>query len=195
LVPPGIILAGSVSHFGPKAATNGEQCGEPRPRYEEGSNMDEFDHSSGHAGEDFGPFTILTYMIAFALCLMTCLLSLSEMQEVGPDVGAIVTFDPHDGPKHWEMPGIPARFTSAAAPRQGCALMPSVIAADGGSFVIEAKQMTRPPEFLVHWSGRRTDSGPQDCGGSADLTLSLIQLRALANVAGGFGVLHGFFPG
>jgi len=28
-----------------------------------------------------------------------------------------------------------------------------------------------------------------------DLMLSLIQLRALANVAGGFGIVHGLFPG
>ena len=157
--------------------------------------MDEFDHSSDRVGEDLGPFTLLTYLLAFTLCLMTCLLSLSEMQEVGPDVGEIVTFDPHDGPKRWEMPGIPARFASIAAPRQSCVLTPSVIAADGGSFVIEAKQLAHPPVFLVHWSGRRTDDGAQDCGRSADLLLSLIQLRALANVAGGFGVVHGLFPG
>jgi hypothetical protein len=157
--------------------------------------MDEFDHSSDRSGEDLGFFTLLTYLLAFALCLMTCLLSLSQMQEVGPDVGEIVTFDPHDGPKRWEMPGIPARFAGVAAPRQSCVLTPSVIAAGGGSFVIEAKQLDRPPVFLVHWLGRRTDEGAQDCGRSADLMLSLIQLRALANVAGGFGVVHGWFPG
>jgi len=157
--------------------------------------MDEFDHSSDRTGEDLGLFSLLTYLIAFALCLMTCLLSLSEMQEVGPDVGEIVTFDPHDGPKRWEMPGIAARFSSIAAPRQSCVLTPSVIAAGGGSFVIEAKQLAHPPVFLVHWSGSRTDDGAQDCGRAADLELSLIQLRALANVAGGFGVVHGWFPG
>jgi hypothetical protein len=157
--------------------------------------MDEFDHSSDSAGEDFGPFTLLTYLLAFALCLMTCLLSLSQMQEVGPDVGEIVTFDPHDGPKRWEMPGIPARLALVDTSRQSCLLMPSVIAAGGGSLVIEAKQLAHPPVFLVHWSGQRTDDGAQDCGRSADLLLSLIQLRALANVAGGFGVVHGWFAG
>ena len=155
--------------------------------------MDEFDHPFDRAGEDLGPFTILSYLIAFTLCLTTCLLSLSEMSQVGPDVGAIVTFDPHEGPKHWDQPGILARFTSPAAQRRDCVLMPSVIAATGGSFVIEARQTTRPPVFLVHWSGRRTDSEAQDCGRSADLTLQLMQLRALANVAGGFGVEHASF--
>lgn len=157
--------------------------------------MDEFDHSSDRARDDLGPFTLLTYLLAFALCLMTCLLSLSEMQEVGPDVGEIVTYDPHDGPKRWDMPGIPARMASSDTLGRSCVLTPSVIAAGGGSFVIEAKQLDHPPIFLVHWSGSCTDAGAQDCGRSADLLLSLIQLRALANVAGGFGVVHGWFPG
>lgn len=157
--------------------------------------MDEFDHSPGRAGEEFGPFTLLTYLLAFALCLTTCLLSLSQMQEAGPDVGEMVTFDPHDGPRRWEMPGISAPLASIAAAGQSCVLTPSVIADGGGSFVIESKRLTLPPVFLVHWSGRRTDNGAQDCGKSADLVLSLIQIRALANVAGGFGVVHGWFPG
>ena len=155
--------------------------------------MDEFDHPFDRAGEELGPFTTLSYMIAFTLCLTTCLLTLSHMSQIGPDVGEIVTFDPREGPKHWDQPGIPARFAPAATPRPDCVLMPSVISATGGSFVIEAKQTSLPPVFRVHWNGPRTDSGAQDCGRSADLMLPLVQLRALANVAGGFGVTHGFF--
>jgi hypothetical protein len=149
--------------------------------------VNEFDHPFGSAGEDLGPFTILSYLLAFTLCLVTCLLSFSRMSEVGPDVGEIVTFDPTEGPKRWDQPGISAHLASGS----DCALMPSVIADTGGSFVIEAKETSRPPVFLVHWSGRRTDAGARDCGRSADLTLPLAQLRALANVAGGFGVVHG----
>jgi hypothetical protein len=155
--------------------------------------MDEFDHSFGSAGENVGPFTILTYLIAFALCLTTCLLSFSEMEQVGPDIGEIVTFNPTDGPKRWEQAGIPALYAFASTRRPSCVLMPSVISATGGSFVIEAKEVSRPPVFRLHWSGQRTDLGAQDCGRSADLILPLNQLRALANVAGGFGVEHGFF--
>lgn len=153
--------------------------------------MDDFDPLVGGTGEDLGPFTILSYLLAFALCLTTCLLSFSEMSQVGPDVGAIVRFDPRDGPKHWDQSGIPAEYASS---ERSCVLMPSVIAAAGGSFVVEAKELSRPPVFLVHWSGTRTDLGARDCGRSANLTLPLVQLRALANVAGGFGVEHGFFP-
>jgi len=123
--------------------------------------MDEFDHPFADAGEALGPFTILTCILAFAPCLTTCLLSISEMSRLGPDVGEIVAFDPRDGPKHWDQPGIQTRFVPTAVSGQGCILMPSVMVSIGGSFVIEAKQTSRPPVFLVHWSGSRTDTG---CG-------------------------------
>jgi hypothetical protein len=152
--------------------------------------MDDFGYPFDHAGEPFGPFTTLSYLIAFMLCLTTCLLSLSRMSEAGPDIGEIVNFDPREGPKHWQQPGIQAHFVATG---RDCLLMPSVISVAGGSFIIEAKQPLLPPVFLVHWSGVRTDMGDKDCGRSADLTLPLVQLRALANVAGGFGVEHGFF--
>jgi hypothetical protein len=51
--------------------------------------------------------------------------------------------------------------------------------------------MTRPPLFRVHWSGKHTDLGARDCGRSADLVLPLVHLRALANIAGGFGLARG----
>jgi hypothetical protein len=155
--------------------------------------MDEFDHPFDRAGEQLGTFDILTYLIAFSLSLTACLLSFSRMSQLGPDVGAIIRFDPAEGPKHWEQPGISVRFAASRTPGLACVLMPSVISAIGGSFVIESKQMSQPPVFLVHWSGARTDRGARDCGSSADLIVPLNELRALANVAGGFGVQHGFF--
>jgi hypothetical protein len=153
--------------------------------------MDEFDHPFGGAGNDIGIGTILTYLLALTLCLTACLMSFSEMSQAGPDIGEIVTFDPHDGPKHWEQAGIPVQFASATN-GAGCVLSPAVISVAGGSFVIEAKQLSRPAVFRVHWSGGRTDMGGRDCGRSADLVLPLVQLRALANVAGGYGVEHGW---
>jgi hypothetical protein len=125
------------------------------------------------------------------LSLFACLISFSEVAQTGPDVGEMVTFDPRNGPRYWSQPGIPAPIVEGAKiqPRT-CVLMPSVMAADGGSLVIEAKEMSRPPSFRVHWSGSRTDAGARDCGKSADLILQLVQLRALANVAGGYGVDH-----
>jgi hypothetical protein len=161
--------------------------------------MDEYDHPNHPSESEIGLTTILT-IFATVLSLFVGLLSFSEVAQIGPDVGEIVSFDPQNGPRYWSQPGIlalsmaPDDHSGGRQPRS-CILMPSVMAADGGSLVIEAKEMSRPPSFRVHWSGRRTDIGARDCGGSADLTLQLVQLRALANVAGGFGVshVHGLF--
>ena len=156
--------------------------------------MDEYDYPNPDTDGGLGMTTVLT-ICAAALSMFVCLLSFSEVAQIGPDVGEIVSFDPQNGPRYWSQPGIMALTAAAGAhpaaeqPRS-CILMPPVMAADGGSLVIEAKETSRPPSFRVHWSGRRTDLGTGDCGRSADLTLQLVQLRALANVAGGFGVRH-----
>jgi hypothetical protein len=151
--------------------------------------MDQFDFPTGGSGDEIGPVGILTYLLALTLSLATSLICLSNIVEAGPEVGEMVTFDPGNGPKHWDQPGIPAQRT--ASPNSACILMPSVMSTGGGSFVIEAKDLTSPPLFQVHWSGAQTAVGVRDCGRSADLVLTLIQLRALANIAGGFGATHG----
>ena len=149
--------------------------------------MDEYGHPDHRIENEVGFTTVLT-VIALVLSLFACLMSFSEMAQIGPDVGEMVSFDPRNGPKYWSQPGIQARV--APAGDRSCILNPSVMAADGGSLVIEAKEMSRPPVFRVHWSGPRTALGSVDCGKSADLTLELVQLRALANVAGGYGFRH-----
>ena len=154
--------------------------------------MDEFGYPSDGAGEHLRPFDILSYLLAFALSLATCLLSVSRMSQIGPDVGTFVAFEPGGGIRHWQQPGIPARFAAGEAVGRHCSLLPSVISANGGSFVVEAKELTQPPLYRVHWSGQHTDRGADDCGGVADLTPSLNELRALATVAGGFGPRRGF---
>jgi len=151
--------------------------------------MDEFDHP-GEATE-FG-LTIALTIFAGGLCMLVSFLAFSEAAQIGPAVGEIVSFDPRNGPRYWSQPGILAVVVSAgdqaeAHQQRSCRLMPSIMAAHGGSLVVEAKETTRPPSFRVHWSGRRTDIGPADCGRSADLTLRLVQLRALTIVAGGHG--------
>jgi hypothetical protein len=156
--------------------------------------MDEFDQSSHQAGTGIGLTSVLT-IFASALSLFVCLVSFSEIAQIGPAVGEMISFDPRNGPRYWSQPGIPALTVPAGDPAQAgqprhCILLPSVMAANGGSLVIEAKEMTQPPSFRVHWSGPRTDLGAGDCGQSADLTLQLVQLRALANVAGGYGAGH-----
>jgi hypothetical protein len=156
--------------------------------------MDEYEFPHDDAEGAAGWTTVLT-ILAAALSLFVCLLSLSEAAQIGPDVGEIVSFDPRNGPRYWTQPGIPALYARTDdrgrdAPPGSCTLMPPVMAANGGSFVIEAKETSRPPSYRVHWSGPHTDLGAHDCGQSADLILQLVQVRALATVAGGYGPGH-----
>ena len=60
------------------------------------------------------------------------------------------------------------------------------MAVRGGSLVVEARRLSRPPVYSVHWAGGNTDGGTDDCGTSADLVLERTELMRLANVAGGF---------
>jgi hypothetical protein len=152
--------------------------------------MDEFGQPDHRLEDELGLTTVLL-ILASVLSLFACLISFSEMAQIGPDVGEMVSFDPRNGPRYWSQPGIPAVIVQFGKiqPRT-CVLMPSIMAADGGSLVIEAKETSRPPLFHVHWSGPHTAAGAEDCGKSADLMLQLVQLRALANVAGGYGVYH-----
>jgi hypothetical protein len=61
------------------------------------------------------------------------------------------------------------------------------MAQGGGSLVVEARRMSSPPLYRVHWAGLRTSDGSGDCGSAADLVLSRSDLQKLANAAGGFG--------
>src|SRR5271170_45549 len=111
--------------------------------------MDNYDNSNDSAGTMSG-WTLLLTIFAAGLSLFCCLVSLSEMGQAGPNVGDIVSFDPGNGPRYWSQPGIlavtvPARNPGAGAWGGSCLLMPSVMAAEGGSLVIEAKQTSRPP--------------------------------------------------
>ena len=89
-------------------------------------------------------------------------MSFSQVAQIGPDVGEIVSFDPRNGPRYWSQPGIPALAAPSGRheePARNCVLMPSVMAQYGGSLVIEAKELSHPPTLGLHWSGSRTEIG------------------------------------
>lgn len=75
--------------------------------------------------------------------------------------------------------------SSGAAPADSCVLDPATMAHGGGSIVVETRSLTKPL-YRVHWSGTRTSNGAQDCGRSADLTLSRMDLQSLVTAIGGF---------
>ena len=108
--------------------------------------------------------------------------------DLGPRVGDILVF--HRGarmPADWEF----TAATAAAAPTT-CTLRPDVMAAEGGSLVVE-QSFDSPRSFQVHWAGARTSQGNSDCGSSAELMLPEGDLQLLSNAVGGPGVERSVF--
>ena len=143
----------------------------------------EEDLLSDYAG---GQTIWLLVLVAF-LSLCSIMISFAGAAQIGPDTGEIIVFNPAMGKRAWSQP--PVQAVNIVTGRS-CGLHPSAMTANGGSFVIEAKEMSLPPVYQIHWSGGHTDYGSADCGLSADLRLPLASLRALATVAGGYGVGH-----
>jgi len=133
----------------------------------------------------------LPVLAAMAVMIAGCLATLFVLQldEFRPKVGDIVAFRAGSQDADlWQM-NIPATIvTHTGAPAGTCSLDPNVLATDGGSMVVEARQTAPVLQYQVHWSGVRTDKPGADCGASADLLVSRTDLQRLANAAGGFGV-------
>lgn len=110
-----------------------------------------------------------------------------QMDQFRPKVGDIIAFRPNsqDG-EPWEMT-VPAKVVGSDPAARTCSLDPNVMAADGGSMIVEMRQETPSLNYRVHWSGKHTDK-TQDCGPRANLLVSRVDLQRLANTAGGFGV-------
>jgi hypothetical protein len=132
-------------------------------------------------------------MLAAGTLLMatTGLWALAQLEQFGPSVGAVIVFKPSAMTTDWwhikAAVGDPTHVDrlDGVADRR-CALSPGVMMEDGGSLVIEARRLSRPPVYRVHWIGGHTSHGDADCGATADLILTRTELMRLANVAGGF---------
>jgi hypothetical protein len=134
---------------------------------------------------------ILTVVAAALLTVTTGIWVMLQLEQFGPSVGGILVFKTDPNPtERWSVnaaavdPTIPG-FSATLTPRH-CVFSPSVMAISGGSLVIEARRMSRPPVFRVYWIGCHTDAASGDCGTTADLVLERTELMRLANVAGGF---------
>ena len=111
-----------------------------------------------------------------------------QLDTFRPRVGDIVAFHPTaEDTDAWQLQ-VPATLVTGARRESACTLNPSVMAANGGSLMVEARQDTSPPLYQLHWAGTKTENGPSDCGASADLRVTRTDLQKLANAAGGFGV-------
>jgi hypothetical protein len=150
-----------------------------------------------HRGPDrtadttWAPALTLVATVLLTACLGS--MALLELEQFGPQVGAIVVFKPGtERMDLWQVTAAPATDIApeptGSAGIRACTLAPSVMAEGGGSLVVEARRMSSPPIYRVHWAGVRTSGGSDNCGSEADLVLSRTDLQKLANTAGGFGV-------
>jgi hypothetical protein len=139
----------------------------------------------------WAPALTLVATVLLTACLGA--MSILQLEQFGPQVGAIVVFKP--GTERMDLWHVNASAGDGVSPSplggaiaRVCTLSPSVMAEGGGSLVVEARHMSSPPIYRVHWAGSRTSTGSGDCGNAADVVLSRTDLQKLANTAGGFGV-------
>jgi hypothetical protein len=125
---------------------------------------------------------VLTLIAGALLTLTTAMSAFSELEQLGPSIGNIIVFRPLPNVTEWWH--IEAKL--ADHPGRTCILSPAVMAMTGGSLIIEARKLSSPPVYRVHWAGKHTGLGTADCGVSADLILSRSELMRLADVSGGF---------
>lgn len=135
---------------------------------------------------------VLTLLAGALLTVTTGMVALTKLEQFGPAVGNILVIRPDaEARDRWTVDatvigGLTSGLPDEATGRR-CALAPGVMARTGGSLVIEARRLSRPPLYRVHWSGGHTEEGRADCGTTADLILERIALMRLTNAVGGFG--------
>ncbi|HVZ07261.1 hypothetical protein [Rhodopila sp.] len=145
----------------------------------------------GHKSSGTSLTAWLPVLAAAAIMATGCLSTFLVLQldEFRPKVGDMVVFragsQDADG---WQVT-IPATVVSPDGQATAtCTLDPNVIAAKGGSLVVEARQDQPTLLYRVRWAGEHTAQGGTDCGTSASLDVTRTDLQRLANAAGGFGV-------
>jgi hypothetical protein len=140
-------------------------------------------HLDTETGSSVGRTALMASLVAALLAGGVGMVATATTLDLGPKVGDILVFRPGARlPNDWD-------FTVARrdAPQDACSLRPEVMAARGGSLVVE-ERMARPHSFLVHWAGGPTSLGAADCGTSADLVVPGTDLQLLSNAVGGPGV-------
>jgi hypothetical protein len=144
-------------------------------------------HRDGETMADTADSLLTACTVVLLLASLGGLTALFASLHIGLRVGDILVFKPDAG----MVEGLPVTATrSTTLPQQSvlaqtCTLDPAVMTHDGGSIVVETKSLTTPV-YGVHWAGVHTSTGAADCGNSADLTMSRMDLQSLVNTIGGF---------
>lgn len=140
-----------------------------------------------HGKPSNGMLTASLTAVAVALAGLAGAVTLAETAKgLGPDVGDIISFDTRAG-----MPGdVLSQTVWARNGGRECILDVDTLHDTGGSLIVEARVPGDDPAYRVHWAGRRSSPGRQDCGRAAELTLDDTNLDVLALAAGGWGPVH-----
>lgn len=137
---------------------------------------------------------VTAWMPAFALLplILLGLASAAHMmkrESARPVVGDMVVFTTDTPGRDLFRVTVPAaRVDPAPGTPSHCHLDSTVMATFGGSLVVEQRLPIEPPWFRLSWSGTRTDQDGRDCGTSARVEVTRVDLRKLATAAGGFGL-------
>jgi hypothetical protein len=137
-------------------------------------------------GTSLATWLMLMMATAIMMIFYLSIVLVLQLDAFRPKVGDIVVFRPLSQNSIISQMTVPASATRFHGAE--CSLDPNVIAEEGGSMIVEARQDEPSLLYRVHWGGSKTALASSDCGGSADLLMSRADLQKLANAAGGFGV-------
>ncbi len=124
--------------------------------------------------------------LAMFLAVVIAVVLIARSYVTAPAVGDIVALNPRTALSD----PLQVSFEAVRLDRPAtCLLQTEVMAAAGGSLVVEA--MRPGPIYAVHWTGGPTSRGARDCGPAADLALTPRDIAHLAEIAGGRGAAPG----
>lgn len=138
-------------------------------------------HTNGHKSQDLFS-TISTLSLLATIAAMSIVGMLKIVEHLRPAVGDVILFDPAKTVFRETESRIEVR-PDTTSDVVSCVLDLRRMRQMKGSFIIEA---IRPdPIFIyrVHWAGGPTSSAGANCGESADLLLSAVQITALKMAA------------
>jgi len=137
------------------------------------------------SGEAYATFIAILGVVTTVGIVLTAGLSWLA-DSLGPQAGDIITFVAARAPS--VSTGVITAGRAATTGKASCILDVQTMQRSGGSLVVESKRFAPKRIFQVHWAGARTSNGPDDCGTSADLLVSIDEVAALIFAAGGKGV-------
>src|SRR5689334_16645157 len=109
----------------------------------------------------------LPVLAAMAIMVTGCLSTFLVLQldEFRPKIGDMVVFKSGSQDADlWQMNIQATVMSPTGAPTGACMLDPNVMAADGGSLVVEARQIAPALQYLIHWAGAETSKLTSNCG-------------------------------